>query len=384
MNPQAVQLSSELDSSSPQAKVIDAISGLNNVLKAWPRADSPTKTAVGLDSDSVSDRVVTEIQKLKQLLSSTKRAGIAILQKNVVKAKRLLDDLNVNEEAEFRRSMKSNATQIAKVQTSLQASRVALSLDGGKTYNFSGDDTDEKDKELWDQSISLGAKALYMVCVYTAITLHRSAATWQANKKGTTQKVALKMALRTLNTTEVLKVEEEFQHDIVKEMRRDAKLPRPPRASSQVDEATAIDKVQIATDIDGTMTAQACGHVEEVQAETTGEKPTEGLAAASVPSLELEPEGCQKQEQGQTFATASVPGSETFATAFVPGLETGSVAASASQAVCEKKSGKVVAAAKPKSKAEAKSAAKKQAKKTQPSKTKTTTVSLKEMFKKGM
>ena len=207
------------------------------------------------------------------------------------------------------------------------------------------------------------------------------------------------MALRTLNTTEVLKVEEEFQHDIVKEMRRDAKLPRPPRASSQVDEATAIDKVQIATDIDGTMTAQACGHaeevqaemtvqacghVEEVQAETTGEKPTEGLAAASVPSLELEPEGCQKQEQGQTFATASVPGSETFATAFVPGLETGSVAASASQAVCEKKSGKVVAAAKPKSKPEAKSAAKKQAKKTQPSKTKTTTVSLKEMFKKGM
>ena len=118
--------------------------------------------------------------------------------------------------------MKANASQMAKLQSSLQAARFALSLDGGKTYNPTGDgdDADEKAKELFDESIWLGAKAMYMVCVYTALTLHRSATTWANNKRGKTQKSSLKVVFLTLNTGETHKVDEYFQHEIVNEMRR--------------------------------------------------------------------------------------------------------------------------------------------------------------------
>ena len=270
-----MQLSSELTKASPQSKLNDTIAALTDVLQSWQHEPSAAKTAVGLDSKSVSDRVAMEVKRLQQMLSSTKHVGITTLQKNVTAATNLLEGLNVDEEADFLRRMRANSSQMAKLQSSFQAARLALSLDGGKTYNPTGDgdDADEKAKELFDESIWLGAKAMYMVCVYTALTLHRSATTWANNKRGKTQKSSLKVVLRTLNTGEAHKVDEYFQHEIVNEMRRDAQVPRPPIASGQVPRPRQVPKA-----------AKASGHVRDVEAETTGGKPTD--PNASVPSLQ--------------------------------------------------------------------------------------------------
>jgi len=166
---------------------------------------------------------------------------------------------------------------MAKLHSSIAKARSSLAQDGN-----------EEDKTLSDEVVWVGAKLLYMVTVYTALTLHRSPTTWTPNKKGQTQKASLQTVLRTLNEDDLSRVELEHDHEIVREMRREAQVPREstapapskkgkPMASGQVMPATASAEVKAARG----SAATDSGEVKEATASSQVKAATASATAAS-------------------------------------------------------------------------------------------------------
>ena len=79
----------------------------------WPLAEMKESVASGLDSNDAKEAVAKEVGRIEKGMEESMQASLTNLRKQVKNCTKLLAGLDVNKEAEFRKSMAGLASKIA-------------------------------------------------------------------------------------------------------------------------------------------------------------------------------------------------------------------------------------------------------------------------------
>jgi len=204
---------------------------LESLRSNWPDGPAADVIALGIDRPDLSKALAAAISTIRGCTTARPAKAIKSLQKCVKTARDLLKDLNPDEEDVFRNIMQRSCAKIAKLQVELKS----VSHEVQACSELLGETFETALPDLSAASHETDGKCLYFVCVFTAICFYRSPATFQATQAGKKSFEQLRAVLAALQDPAGLEQEEHYNHEIVKEVRESAKVPRPTlQASGQV------------------------------------------------------------------------------------------------------------------------------------------------------
>ena len=279
----------------------EAINVLGNLLSAYKVA-----------SDDVKEAVAKEADRIGNSMAESMNSSLTNVKKQIKVCTRLLKDLDVEQETEFRKLMTVSAPKLAGAAQKLKA----VSDQVKAAYDNQGLSFAEQDGELFAEVAETDAMAIYHITVYAALTLYRDAQTW-VNAASQKAFANLKQAVGALDTAPagVVALEIKFNHQVVVEMRAELKMPRPKTAATVSDQA-------VSTGSEATVPAQP--------APTSSEATVPSQEVSAVPIMDAPgqpvPTSPEATASGQEVSAASdsAQPASTSPEATVPGQEVAS------------------------------------------------------------
>ena len=195
--------------------------------------------ASGLDSNDVKEAVTKQVERIEAGMEECMQTSLTSLSKHVKTCMKLVTGLDVNNEAEFRKSMGGLASKIATAVQKLKAAAGNVKV----AYTTHGLTFAEKHGVLSKEAAEAGAMCMYHVSVYAALNLYRDAATWAKVPAAAKSIASLKQAVGSLSSisADVAALEIKYNHQVVADMRAEIKMPRP-----SIGEAVVFDQSMVA------------------------------------------------------------------------------------------------------------------------------------------
>jgi hypothetical protein len=208
-----------LDNKSKPAK--DVMRELAELIHNWPSDGGALDWGLTTSAQDFVKAYVTEVELLHH---EEARGSITALGQFVATAKGMLDGLDVNAEDNFRAIMRLRAGKMARLQVDMSqqhAKATAKMQEAGLQFTGEAKATADLVQTLSDQ-------LLYNVCVYTALAQYRFPGQPAGKRLADFQSVLQTM----IDNSNLMRVEWDYDHDVVKEMRLAANVPAPAKRIS--------------------------------------------------------------------------------------------------------------------------------------------------------
>jgi len=180
--------------------------------------ESPEIVASGLARPEAKRALEKVLDAVNVQAGQNAQALVSKLTKLCQNAQARMKDLDPDDEAAFRLSMKSKSSKLAEDESLIDTALDLL----GKAFKEQGRDFDqvEEHKALKADAEKLCEMSMYYTCVYTAMIFFKSRETWGTSKEGKDHKTKMTEALAMLDARpNMADLEAHLAHNILTQMR---------------------------------------------------------------------------------------------------------------------------------------------------------------------
>jgi hypothetical protein len=197
------------DSDHTAQTIIAAIGSLSNVIQTWPE-ESGAVSLMGLEWMTFEELVMRQRNRLENLLQDMRTNAFKRLKASTRKAKAIVKDVDIASEGAFRSVMKGKSQTMSTIHLAMVKDICLLSgvsEDAASRQGLSSLRVEvgammchPDSANVFNESVVLAAYLLYLIVVFSALTVFRGNETWKVNSDAGREK---RKALRTCCTSSI-------------------------------------------------------------------------------------------------------------------------------------------------------------------------------------
>ena len=178
------------DSDHTAQTIIAAIGSLSNVIQTWPE-ESGAVSLMGLEWMTFEDLAMRQRNRLEILLQDMRTNAFKRLKASTRKAKTIVKDVDIASEGAFRSVMKGKSQTISTIHLAMVKDIFLLSgvsEDAASRQGLSSLRVEvgammchPDSANVFNESVVLAAYLLYLIVVFSALTVFRGNETWKVN-----------------------------------------------------------------------------------------------------------------------------------------------------------------------------------------------------------